>query len=69
MNTEHEMLDILTALVESHGSQRKAAAHLGISTGQLNDVLHGRFPVSDTIARKLGFERVVCFRRVQEGDL
>lgn len=65
MNTEHDMLDLLTEMVELHGSQRKAAAHLGISAGQLNDVLHGRFPVSDTIARKLGYERVVCFRKVE----
>jgi len=57
--TEHEMLNLITERVDTLGSQTKAARSLGISTGYLGDILHGRKSVSRQLARRLGYEKEV----------
>lgn len=61
--TEHDIRDFLTGMIEA-GSQKAVADRFGISTGYLGDVIHGRRGVSGEFAKKLGFERVVVFRKV-----
>lgn len=58
--TEHDLLDQLTDCVLD-SSQRKVAAELGISTAFLNDVLHGRRSISDSLAERLGWKRMTVF--------
>jgi len=67
--TTHTFLDLLTALVEK-SSQRQVARDLGISSGWLHDILHGRRPVPAEVARKMGFERKkqVVFVRVDSAN-
>jgi hypothetical protein len=60
---ERDLLDHLAQKVELFGSQAETADKYGISTAYLNDVLHGRRPVSENLARKLGWTRVVVFAR------
>lgn len=57
---EHDLLDQLTDRVLS-SSQCKVAAELGVSTSYLNDVLRGRRCVSDHLAMRIGWQRVVVF--------
>ena len=65
--TNHAFLDIITDLVLK-SSQRQVARDLGISSGWLHDILHGRRPVPAEVARKMGFERKkqVVFVRVDK---
>lgn len=58
--SSHELLDLITSMVEA-SSQRRVASDLGVSPSWLGDVLHGRRPVSEAMARKLGLRRVVVF--------
>lgn len=44
-------------------SQKKLAEQIGISPQYLSDILKGRREVSESVAEKLGFERVVTFVR------
>lgn len=50
------------------GSQKNAAAVLGISPAYLSDILLGRREISATVAAALGFERLVVFRALQSKD-
>lgn len=59
---EHDLLDQITDRVLD-SSQRQVAAELGISTAWLNDVLRGRRSISDHLAERLGWKRVVMFIR------
>jgi hypothetical protein len=53
---------VLRKLVKECGSQKAAARKLRISAQYLNDVLQGRREMSEALASKLGFKRVVTFR-------
>ncbi len=61
--TEADIRDVLTEMIESLGSQKAVAEKLGFCPVQLNDALHGKRPVSGNLASKLGWERVVVFRK------
>jgi len=60
VRTEHDLLDDLTEMVESLGGQGAAAKWLGVSNVYVHQILHGSRPVTDEIAKKLGYrvERV-----------
>lgn len=58
---EHDMLDRIEALVEQSGTQTALAMELGISMAYLGDVRRGRRPVSENLAKKLGWERMTVF--------
>ena len=62
--TKHDLLDMLTRKVEQKGTQRAVAEELGISAVYLGDVLRGRRKVGRNLALRLGFERVVAFKRM-----
>lgn len=61
MKTNDELLDILWDKVNEAGSQKKVADEIGISAGFLNDILQGRAPVTDQVARYLGYKKVKGF--------
>jgi plasmid maintenance system antidote protein VapI len=56
-----EILSIIRQMVDKWGSQKKVADHLGISNAYMSDILAGNRDVSDTVARKLGYKRVVKY--------
>lgn len=60
--TKQDLLDLLTEKVELF-TQREVAENLGVSNGYLGDVLHGRRPVSEAMAARLGWKRVAVFVR------
>jgi plasmid maintenance system antidote protein VapI len=61
--THEEMLKIIKAKVDELGSQKKVAEYLEVSSAYLNDILSEKRAVSDAVAQKLGYRRVVKFRK------
>lgn len=60
--TEHDVLDLLSDRAFGPGkSQVETANSIGYSVQYLGDVLHGRRPVSEEMARRIGLRRVVMF--------
>ena len=51
----------LRKLISELGSQKAAADRLGFTPSFINDVLQGRREMTDQLARKLGFKRVVTW--------
>lgn len=60
MAIQHDLLDQLTDWVRKD-SQTVVAKELGISRAFLNQVLHGKRGMSDTLAARLGWERATVF--------
>lgn len=58
--TEH-LLDDIRLGVRTTGSQKKVAESLGISPQYLNDVLAGRREISEALAERLGYRRIVLY--------
>jgi plasmid maintenance system antidote protein VapI len=61
--TEEEILEIIKQMVDKWGSQRAVADQLDISAAYMSDILKGNRDVSDTIARRLGYSRIIRFRK------
>lgn len=53
--TDEEVREALVAFVMGHGSQKDAAADLGISPQYLTDILYRRRVMSQAVASRLGF--------------
>jgi DNA-binding transcriptional regulator YdaS (Cro superfamily) len=51
----------LRNLVQQLGSQKAAAKRLGFTPSFINDVLQGRREMTEALASKLGFKRVITF--------
>lgn len=64
--THEEALKRIRDLVKRSGSQVAAAKELNISPAFLGDILRGARPISDNVAQKLGYRRVVQFVPVKE---
>jgi predicted DNA-binding protein (UPF0251 family) len=60
--SHEEAIDMLRRLVDEEGSQTQAAAKLGISSGYLSEILTNGRPISDKVAKALGYERVVVYK-------
>ncbi len=56
----------ISNFIENQGSQKKAAEILGISPQYLNDIIMGRRPISDRVARKFGYAGIIQFGRIQK---
>jgi len=65
--SQDDAIAMIRQLVRKHKSQMGAARALDISASYLGDILKGARPVSDGVARKLGYTKVVLFEKV-EGD-
>lgn len=64
--TEGELLTALRArLGDGPDARARLAAELDVTPFQLSGFLRGRWPVSDAIAEKLGYRKVVRFERVE----
>lgn len=57
------VLRALTRACIQAGSQQAFAAELGISTGNLSEMLNGHRKVTRAVAAAVGFERVTIYRR------
>ena len=56
-------MDKIRAIVREAGSQVEAAKRLDISPMYLSDILAGKRGISDNVAAKLGYKRVVVFEK------
>jgi plasmid maintenance system antidote protein VapI len=61
------MLIILKKMVKEMGTQKKVAEYLGISQVYLSDILSDRRSISDQVAQKLGYHRIVKYEKLEEG--
>jgi plasmid maintenance system antidote protein VapI len=61
--TQDEIKEIIEQMVTTWGSQRKLADHLGISAAFLSDIINGNKPVSNQVAQKLGYKKVVKYAK------
>ena len=59
--TQDEILEVIEEMVKKWGSQKNVADHLEISNAYMSDILAGLRPVSDAVAKKLGYKRVVKY--------
>lgn len=61
--TQDEIKEIILQMVSKWGSQRAVADHLGISGAFLSDILNGNKPVSNQVAQKLGYKKIVKYAK------
>jgi plasmid maintenance system antidote protein VapI len=70
--THDEILKIIKEMVSKWGTQKELADHLGISNAYLNDIIHEKQAVSDKVARRLGYKRIIKYvqepRKEKEND-
>ena len=59
--THEEILSIIKEMKVKWGSQKELADHLGISSAYLSDIIREKQKVSDAVARKLGYTRIVKY--------
>jgi plasmid maintenance system antidote protein VapI len=61
--TQEEILDIIKQMAKKWDTQKELAEQLGISNAYMSDILAGIRPVSDGVARRLGYRRIVKYTR------
>ena len=61
--THDEILEIIREMVAKWGSQKSVADHLQISNAYMSDILGGGRDVSDRVAKRLGYKKVVKYAR------
>lgn len=59
--SREKALELIRDLIKTEGSQTKAAARLDISSAYLSEILTENRPISDAVARKLGYRRVISY--------
>lgn len=59
-------LDLIRKIILEGGSQYKAAAFLDISPAYLHDILNGQRSISEQVAKKLGYKRVLMYAELQK---
>ena len=64
MRTEFEVVSILRKRCDA-STQKDVARQLGISPQYLCDLLAERRPITEEVALKMGFERVVIFKEIE----
>lgn len=55
----------LVTAAKANGSQATLARSMGRSISSLGPMISGEKPISDVVARALGFERVTVYRRIK----
>ena len=63
--SSREVLDRIAARIRVAGSQKAAAAALGISAQYLTDILNGRREPGPKMLKALGLERISSYREVR----
>jgi plasmid maintenance system antidote protein VapI len=66
--THEEILEIIRMMVSKWGSQKAVADHLEISNAYMSDILNENRDVSDSVAKRLGYSRVIKFRKDKNND-
>lgn len=66
MSSNESLIAILNKMVKEMGSQRKVAEFLQISDAYLSDILKSRRPISDVVAQKLNYRRVIAYEKMEE---
>jgi plasmid maintenance system antidote protein VapI len=61
--TQEEIVNIIEEMVRTWGSQKAVADHLGISNAYMSDILAGARKVSNQVAGKLGYKRIVKYAK------
>jgi len=59
--TEEQAVELIRAMVDREGSQSKVAAELRVSPSFISDILAGSRKVSDNIAKRLGYSKVIVY--------
>jgi hypothetical protein len=62
--TPTEPIKKIQTLVSENGTQKAVAEMLNISPAYLNDILLGRKAISDRMARRLGYRRIISFEKL-----
>lgn len=65
--TQEKALNIIRDMIVKEGTQVAVAKKLDISPAYLTDILMGIRPISDNVARKLGYKRVTVYETLKEG--
>lgn len=63
--TNEQMREVLAAFCKKNKTQAAAAVKLGISQQYISDMLHQKRDISQEVAEKLGFRRIVVFEEVK----
>lgn len=63
--THEKALEIIKGIVKQEGSQYRAARKLDIAASFLGDIVSGKSPISDRVAQKIGYRRVIQFEKVE----
>lgn len=63
--TQDQILKTLRDLVQEKGSQTAVAQVLKVTPQHVGDMLRGRRDVSDKIARRLGYEKIILFKKLE----
>jgi plasmid maintenance system antidote protein VapI len=61
--TQEEILEIIKQMVSKWGTQRAVADHLEISNAYMSDIIAGKRLVSDEVAKRLGYTRIVKYKK------
>lgn len=64
--SQEKAIELIEKIVAEGGSQVKAAKRLDISPAYLGDILKGNRPISESVAQKLGYKRVVSYEPIKE---
>ncbi|HND49868.1 MAG TPA: helix-turn-helix transcriptional regulator [Anaerolineales bacterium] len=66
--SHEDALNLIRSMVKQHGTQTAAARELGITAVYMSDILAGKSAISDNVARKLGYRRVIVFEKAGEHE-
>lgn len=61
--TPDDAIELIEDLITELGTRSKAADALGISPQYLSDIMSGARAISDNVARKLGYSKVVYYEK------
>jgi plasmid maintenance system antidote protein VapI len=61
--TEQDAIKLIEELIKKHGNLIKAAAFLDVAPSVLSDIRHGRRPIPNAVAQKLGYKRVYSYQK------
>ena len=61
--THDEILEIIRQMVSKWGSQRAIADHLKISNAYMSDILAEKRDVSNSVAKRLGYTKIVKYKK------
>lgn len=66
--THEKAIELIRHIIREHGSQSAVAKSLNISPAYLSDILNGKRAISEEVAKRLGYRRVVFFEKILESE-